>query len=125
MGMGKYPLPKTRPGFSSFSYCVAEPYRPKEPVAAGNPDPFNYNIIKCEQTGPWLLLKVVYPDCMNFEGNKILLFHGTTLVDLINQRGVDPHFTDLPGVKAPFARFEPTERGWAAALHMMTFELGT
>jgi hypothetical protein len=56
-----------------------------------------------------------YPDCTNYEGNKILVFRGVTLIDLVNQRQIDPHFFKDAKVKSPIARFEPTPQGWTMA----------
>ena len=34
------------------------------------------------------------------------------LEDLINQKTIDPHFSDNYKYHSPVARFEPTEEGW-------------
>ena len=83
--------------------------------ATPNPDPNNYKIEKAEEVGKFLIIKLRYPNCTNYEGNKILVYQNTTLIDLINQKLIDPHFSDTKGFKSPIARFIPTEGGWAMA----------
>lgn len=83
----------------------------------GNPDPFNWKFVKVEERGKYLILMMEYPDCTNYEGKKILVFENATLIELVNQKMIDPHF--FPGntkYKSPIARFEPTDRGWKMAL---------
>lgn len=101
----------------------ADDHRPgvatQEPPA-GNPDPNNYQIVKAEEKKGWLVVMINYPGCNNYEGNKILLFKGMTLVQLVNQKLIDPHF--FPGdkkYKSPVARFVPTDEGWAMALALV------
>lgn len=83
----------------------------------GNPNPDNFEIKRSEQIGEWLLLEIVYPDCKNYEGKKILLYR-STLRELLQQKHIDPHFSDNPDFISPFARFEPTAGGWNAARNM-------
>lgn len=85
---------------------------------SSNPDPNNYKIIKAHENKGYLVLKINYPDCNNYEGNKILVFENTTLIELINQKIIDPHFFQDKSNKyiSPIARFIPTENGWAMAL---------
>ena len=77
-----------------------------------NPDPKNWKIVQAQQYGKYLLVKINYPDCTNYEGNKILLYEETAVAHLILQRLVDPHFSNNAIFKSPIARFEPTEKGW-------------
>lgn len=84
-----------------------------------NPDPNNYDIINHLESNGWLLIKIKYPDCTNYEGMKILLFKDVTVMDLLKQRLIDPHFSKNEKYKSPFARFEPTEKGWEAAMIVM------
>jgi hypothetical protein len=94
---------------------------PKKLPKLPNPDPHNYKIVKAHEEAPYLVLKINYPDCTNYEGNKILVFKDVTLVDLINQRIIDPHFFEDPNHKiaSPFARFKPTDEGWEIALRLV------
>jgi len=87
------------------------PTKPEPP----NPDPLNYRVEQAEQHGEYLLVKIHYPDCTNYEGNKILVFKGVTPIDLLKQRAIDPHFFQHKDVASPVARFVPTDEGWAMA----------
>lgn len=81
-----------------------------------NPDPSNYEVRRYKSLNGHLLIEINYPDCTNYEGNKILLYKNTTLVDLMNQKHLDPHFSENKKFKSPFARFEPTPAGWRIGL---------
>lgn len=90
--------------------------RPAESYAAPapdprNPDPGNYKVILVEEHGNYLIVKLNYPNCTNFEGNKILVFSGVKLIDLMNQRLIDPHFFQDKKFASPVARFIPTPEG--------------
>ena len=101
------------------SYYDSSDYN-KPPVTVGpNPNPNNYDIIGHLESNGWLLIKIKYPDCTNYEGIKILLFKDVTVMDLLKQRLIDPHFSQNEKYKSPFARFEPTEKGWFAATSLM------
>ncbi len=82
-----------------------------------NPDPKNYKIKgtityqKKKGAGNFLIVRINYPDCTNFEGNKILVYEDTTIRDLQKQGGIDPHFTNNTKFKAPIARFIPGIKG--------------
>ncbi len=79
-----------------------------------NPDPRNFTIVSAKEVGKWLVAKIRYPNCSNFAGMKLLVFRDVTITELSGRKSIDPHF-DEKGF-APFARFEPTEAGHAAAL---------
>lgn len=94
-----------------------EPKR-REPAKLPNPDPYNFEVQDAEQVGAWLVLKVKYPDCTNFEGVKVLVFSDTTALDLLRQgKFLDPHFFENQSkVRSPVARFVPTQAGWDMAV---------
>lgn len=75
-----------------------------------NPDPKNYSILSHLQLGRYLVVKVQYHDCTNYEGKKILVFR-TTLAKLKKQKYIDPHFCENRKFISPIARFVPTEEG--------------
>ncbi len=101
---------------NEYHYDVATPATvTKAALVARMPDPNNWKVIKAEEKGGYLILQMQYPDCTNYEGNKILVFRGVTLIDLVNQRQIDPHFFKDGKVKSPIARFEPTPQGWQMA----------
>jgi len=80
--------------------------------ATGNPDPASYTLQRSEQIGAFLILKINYPDCANYEGDKILVFKDVTWKQLAEQKLIDPHFSNNKEKISPIARFEPTEQGW-------------
>jgi hypothetical protein len=88
---------------------------PEPKIPPGNPDPDNYKIVQAEEIGQYLIIKLNYPNCTNFEGNKILVFKDITLLKLINQKKIDPHFFKHKNFASPIARFTPTPEGWEMA----------
>ena len=48
----------------------------KDVPTPGNPNPANYKIISTLKIGNILIAEIVYPDCKNYEGKKILVFEG-------------------------------------------------
>lgn len=90
--------------------CLSSPYAAASPPS--NPDPANF-VIYNEQlvesnNNNFLVLSVKYPDCTNFEGNKILVYIGyrTSFELLSNSEGkLDPHFSNES--TSPIARFSP------------------
>lgn len=96
-----------------------------KPDTTGNPDPNNYQLVRAEEHAGYLIVMIKYPDCTNYEGNKILIFRDLTLIQLVNQRLIDPHFfPDDKKHKSPVARFVPTEEGWNMAV-MLAKMMGT
>ncbi len=99
--------------------------RPYEPPASSpkpkQADPTNYKIIKAHEENKFLLVKINYPDCKNYEGNKILLFKDLTLLELVNQKLIDPHFFEKNELEivSPIARFVPTDEGWNMAIDLI------
>ena len=80
-----------------------------------NPDPYNFEIVDSIRDGRFLIVKVNYPDCKNYEGNKILVYENVNLNKLRLQAALDPHFSNNTELYSPIARFEPTDRGWIMA----------
>lgn len=81
-----------------------------------NPNPKHFRIISHHQNGKYLLVMVNYPDCTNYEGNKVLLYENVWLEDLLSQNSVDPHFSHNKRMYSPIARFVPTIKGWDMAI---------
>jgi hypothetical protein len=79
-----------------------------------NPDPSNFSILRSKEVGDCLVIEIKYHDCTNYEGKKIMVYK-CTLDELMNQKLVDPHFSENKEFKSPFARFEPTKDGWSIA----------
>ncbi len=88
------------------------------PVFAPNPNPAHFEVLEAEQVGRHVVAKIRYPDCINFEGEKICLYLATTMDALARAKRLDPHFTDEVklGSLSPFARFKPTKDGWNIAV---------
>lgn len=123
MGIGRKPS-NSQNSLPRRAYYPSGPWidgiRPYEAPASndpppGNPDPAKYNILAAEEADDYLIVKIHYPNCTNFEGNKILVFKGTTLLTLVNQKLIDPHFFKDKKYAAPIARFIPTDEGWKMA----------
>jgi hypothetical protein len=83
-----------------------------------NPDPRKYKILRYKCRGLCLVVEIEYEGCTNYEGRKVMLFRNTTINKLKQQGAIDPHFSDNTDMISPFARFEPTELGWYAALRL-------
>lgn len=91
------------------------------PVPLPNPNPRNFRVIShyISPKHRALVVKVLYPDCTNYEGQKILVYAtDVTMKELLEVNGniLDPHFCDNEKFISPVARFEPTERGWKWAI---------
>lgn len=87
-----------------------------EPSKSYNPKPNNWVILDYEHVNSNLVVKIKYPDCLNYEGVKILVYIGLDINELKRQKLIDPHFSDNKHYKSPIARFEPTGLGWDLAL---------
>jgi hypothetical protein len=99
---------------SSSSYDSG--YSPPPPPALPNPKPDNFKFVQVQEVKNHIVVKVNYPDANNYEGNKVMLYRNAKLIDLVNQKTLDPHFSNSKKMLSPFARFEPTEDGWKAAI---------
>jgi len=84
-----------------------------------NPDPSNYEIKRWKTIGKYLLMEIKYLDCVNYEGDKILLYKDVGLTQLTDQKLIDPHFSDTDMFISPVARFRPTNNGWEMAIRFM------
>ena len=58
-------------------------------------------------------IQIVYPDCVNHAGLKILVFENTSISEVLSLSYINPHF--LEGNHNLIARFVPTEVGWKTA----------
>jgi len=85
----------------------------KTPVPC-SPDPSNFQILEAEQVGNHVVTRIHYMGCTNYEGSKIMLYINTTVGELKSKLTIDPHFNETGF--SPFARFEPTNLGWDAAV---------
>jgi hypothetical protein len=80
-----------------------------------NPNPARFRILRTMQVGKAVVAEVNYPDCWNYEGNKVLVFRDMAEAELRRRKTLDPHFSKHGG---PLARFEPTEYGWTLAVEV-------
>lgn len=87
-----------------------------ENTPVSNPNPNHYNVLRVCEGNKFLIILINYPDCHNYEGNKILVFENCTYDDLVKQKTIDPHFSENKFFHSPIARFEPTQRGWEMAV---------
>lgn len=112
-------------GFSSSSYdCSCTCGQTNNTIATGNPDPSNFEIKQVFAKGEYILCSIHYPDCRNYEGNKILLFKDLKVASLYNFNTIDPHFSNNKKFKSPIARFEPTAFGWECGVGLIHTLLG-
>ena len=94
-------------------YRFHEPCHVCEQNRTLNPDPNNYQILDFIVHEGYTLLKVHYPNITNANSVKIMLFD-CSLVTLMNQRTLDPHFNEgSTSKKHPIARF--STKHWEAA----------
>lgn len=104
--------------FSSSSFdCnpCGDNQNKKEVYYSPSPALENYTIVRHQQFGNNLVVKIKYNDVPNYEGNKIMVYKNCDLNALKEQKLIDPHFSDNEEKYSPFARFEPTLYGWKIA----------
>lgn len=80
-----------------------------------DPRPHNYILLRTTERNSWTIVELMYRDCKNYEGRKILVFN-RSLEDVLKQKLIDPHFSENKNFISPKARFEPTAEGWAYAI---------
>ena len=109
-------------GLSFIKRCSS--ITPSEPfvfVPAANPQPDNFKVISVARRGEFRILEVIYPNCTNYEGLKILLVRSNlTRKEFLNLKWLDPHFqeelvtfkiNDTEKYYKILARFEPSSEG--------------
>lgn len=87
------------------------------------PDKKLFEIEECEEIGGFMVLKILYPNCKkcSYEGNKIIVYGGVTMKDVLKWREIDPHFQsntriDPKQAPSPIARFPASDEGWMNAI---------
>ena len=102
--------------------CTPDTYGSSNRVK-GDPDPTRFMVVlhKSKEIGDYILLWVNYPDCTNYEGNKILILK---LRDYMQMESgfLDPHF--LEDSFSPLARFKPNEEGYKMAEELLEYLKG-
>ena len=111
----------SRPAGWLFSkiYFPAHEFLPysSDPDPSGNPDPHDYKVLDStvyndlRSDRASTIVTVRYPNCSNYNGLKLLVYDFEMDTEYVEK--LDPHF--LENKNAPFARFEPTEKGYAQA----------
>lgn len=96
-------------GSSSMRKCSSTYEELK--VSKYDPNPSSFIIKRHIEQYGHTIIWINYPNCKNYEGDKIILFKNTTFQQIEALTEIDPHFTELDTIK-PFARFEPTKEGW-------------
>jgi hypothetical protein len=112
MGLGKA-------SYSSYDKPKVETV--EKSIVPPNPNPKNFIILSSVSINGNLAVMVIYPDCTTYEGKKVLVYENCGLGQLLKQKSVDPHFSENEEFISPFARFEPTKKGWKAALNLAEF----
>ena len=74
-----------------------------------DPNHKKFEIVRRSTINGHLMLMVVYRNCTNYEGKKILVFHKDRLPSL-DGSPLDPHFQEQG--PSPVARFRPDINGW-------------
>ncbi len=82
---------------------------------------YHFDIVKYRQFGRILVVQIIYPDCTNYEGNKILIFNDCHINIIQCRKGIDPHFVENSNYEL-LARFQPTEKGWRMAVDFARIE---
>jgi len=77
------------------------------------PNPNKFTINKMEIVNGYPILVVQYPNVLNYEGIKILMYGKNFNLELIKHK-IDPHFFDEGN--SPIARFIPTPEGIEMAI---------
>lgn len=90
-----------------------------------NPKSNNFKILKTcnfiRHPESYCVLMINYPNCTNYEGNKILVYnYPLHIIERLNN--IDPHFCE--NCISPIARFEPTEQGWDNAIDFIIMCVG-
>jgi hypothetical protein len=79
---------------------------PKDVDTGINPNPYNFKIVWASVVNGHTIMKVNYPNCTTYKGNKLLLLRGVHTTQMTK---LDPHFFE--GDHPVIARFEPTQEG--------------
>lgn len=102
------------------SVCCCKPSIINQTTIVNSPNPKNFRILNHQSFGKFFLVEINYPDCINFEGNKILLYENSNISELEKLDSIDPHFSDKKNL-SPIARFCPNNDGRALAVRVAKF----
>lgn len=107
--------------FSSTSKCCCvdkEVVKETEYVNI-NPVPTHFKVLQVSQIGRYVIAKIKYPECINYEGLKIIVFDNDSIKQIKKRKEIDPHFFKDSNI---IARFKPDNIGWKNAI-LLTTEL--
>lgn len=97
-------------GSSCSDSCDCQNKKQERPIPLNpNPVPENFLLKSIFCKNGYTVAYVYYPDCINFEGTKILVYEGNVLEELKSKKSIDPHFFE--NRLSPIARFSPNEKG--------------
>lgn len=94
----------------------------KKKLLDGDPNPYEFEILKSQQIGKYTIVEILYPNCKNYEGKKILVYQDSSIQKICSINKIDPHF--LENQLSPIARFLPTKEGWEMAVGFCTYMSG-
>jgi hypothetical protein len=104
-------------GLRLFRTCnQLQPSNTTQCSTVPNPDPCNFQIVGYYEHQEYLMVKVRYPDCFNYEGLKIILFKNISYSKLRTWKTLDPHFDPKNNI---VARLAPTNEGWNMGLKII------
>jgi hypothetical protein len=89
------------------------------------PDNSQFEIIDCFEGTKGIVLKIKYDSCKDcaYEGTKVLVYVGSTTLDVIKWRIIDPHFRAKASgpreAPSPTARFPASDEGWNMAMRFL------
>jgi len=86
-----------------------------------NPDPSNFTIKKIKKIGDYLWVLVNYPNCLEYRGDKILVFYKIKKEDFLKWKLLDPHFSEIG--RSPIARFRPNTIGTLLSLKLCKLKM--
>lgn len=96
--------------------CSTGPYQPV-PVLDGEPIPTMFTVEDVQYLGEYVLVRINYPHCKNWDGDKICLYKTNVWIEVSCSGVIDPHF--LPDRLSPMARFEPSDEGVDLAVRLL------
>lgn len=115
---------KHKPGDINCSSYDPYKYQPPTPEPPKTPDSQKFEIEDVyDSINNYIILKVKYPNCSmcSYEGNKVIVYSGIQLKDVLKWREIDPHFRDSDSNDAkkapsPIAKFPASSEGWVDAI---------
>lgn len=110
-------------GMNCLNRCLSNPYAASLQPVNSDPKPNLFNIQDEFYINGYLVLRVEYPNCTNFEGIKVMVYTGfKDSKELLNHNKglLDPHFSEGKG--SPFMRLKPQSRAAEKALRLLLSE---